>query len=806
MSSFGLIRVIPGHEIGSDIPEKDIVEVVESQLTQHIRYHWEINRNAKLRIEESLLEDLRAKNGEYHPQKLTQIRLQGGSEIYMMITATKQRAASSWIKDIALPDDEKAWGIEPTPMPELPPWAEKAIQERMGEMEVDNQDFMKLREFMSIELREQAKYSAEQMELKIEDQLVEAKWGKVINALIDDFTTFSTCILKGPQMKKRKTLTWKPVFGSVKPSITEELRPEFTRVSPFDIYPSPEAEWIDDGNLIEHIRFPRGELYNMIGVPGYKDDQIRKVLKEYTEGLREWLWQDTERNENEMHHHWWRDGKNGLIDGLHYWGSVQGSKLKDWGLDIPDEMAEYQIDAILIGKYIIRCQINNDPLARRPYAKANYDPIPGAFWGNSIRYLMNDVQEFCNATARALVNNMGMASGPMVEINYERLSPLEDELDIYPWKVWQTKGSEVGGGPAIQFFQPESNASELMAVYEQFERRADDATSIPRYAHGNDKVGGAGSTASGLSMLMSSAAKGIKAAIGAFDYGCITPAIEQMYYYNMITSNDQSIKGDNKIIARGAKALLLRDMSRQRLTEFLQLTSNPIDMEIIGIEGRASMLRKVAKEFDLEGIVPTKAVIQQKMQQQAENPPPDPEQLRIEADIEIEGIKQQGEADRADIEFQFKKDVEEISLQKIAASKEEGLARIEATKAAALDKQRRDESMAIRLMDEETTRIKERAEANAEADIEKHGMTIELKEKELELKKEDNRAKEAIAKTQAEAKAAEPAPEPAKPVEAKPMELTVIIDNKSGKIKKTIKLKRDKKDQIDTIDVVETEA
>jgi len=801
MSSYGLLRVIPGSEIKSDISDEEIEDTVETQLSQHIRLHWEINRNGKLRIEESLLEDLRAKNGEYHPQKLTQIREQGGSEIYMMITATKQRAASAWIKDIALPEDEKAWGIEPTPIPELPKWAEEAIMKRIQERGGSDTEFQQLRQYMSLELNEQAKYSADQMEIKIEDQLAEAKWGKVISALIDDFTTFSTCILKGPMMKKRKTLSWQIGFGSVKPKIKEELRPEFTRVSPFDIYPSPEAEHIDDGHLIEHIRFPRGELYSMIGVPGYKDEQIKNVLEEYTDGLREWLWQDTERNENERHHHWWRDGKNGLIDGIHYWGSVQGSKLKEWGLDIPDPLSEYQIDAILIGRYIIRCQINNDPLARRPYQKANYDPIPGAFWGNSIRYLMADIQEFCNATARALVNNMAMASGPMVEVNYERLSPLENELDIHPWKVIQTRGSEVGGGSAVQFYQPQSNANELMAVYEQFERRADDATSIPRYAHGNEKVGGAGTTASGLSMLMNSAAKGIKSAIGNFDYGCITPAIEQMYYFNMITTTDRSIQGDSKIIARGAKALLLKDMAQQRRNEFLALTGNEVDMGIIGQEGRADILRAVAKDFDMDGIVPAKEVIQQRMQEAAENPPPNPEMIKAENDMAIEEIKQKGEADRIQIEFQFKKDMEEISLQKIASSKEEAMAKIEASKEVALDKQRRDEDSAIRLMHEETTRIKERAEINAEADLEKHTLVMDLKEKELEMKEADAKSKEADAK----AKAAETPAEPAKAAEAKPMELTVIVDNKSGKIKKKIKINRNKDKQADTLDVEETE-
>ena len=797
MPNYGLIRVIPGSDLPQDNPIATEIEgVTESELVRHIRHHWELNRNAKIRIEEDLLEDLRARNGRYHPQKLTQIRNQGGSEIYMMITATKQRAAASWIKDIVMPEDDKAWGIEPTTIPDLPPWAEEAVQERVEQLGMDGIGAMQLRALLNTEINEQAKTSSENMERQISDQLEESKWGAVMNSLIDDFTTFSACILKGPTVNKMKTLRWEQGFGSIKPIAGDEMMPGFSRVSPFDLYPSPMAENIDDGNLIEHVRFSRGQLYNLIGTKGYKEDQIRDVLTHYSEGLREWLWQDTERNENENHYHWWRDGKNGLIDGLHYWGSVQGRTLEEWGIHVDDPLGEYQIDAILIGRYIIRCEINSDPLARRPYHKACYDPIPGAFWGNSIRYLMNDIQEFCNATARALVNNMAMASGPMMEVNYERLSPLEDELEIYPWKVWQTRGAEVGAGATVQFFQPESNASELLTVYNAFEIKADDATSIPRYSHGNEKVGGAGTTASGLSMLMNSAAKGIKAAIQNFDFGITRPAIEMMYYYNMMTSSDMSIKGDSKVVARGANALLLKDMAQARRNEFLGLTNNELDMGIIGQEGRADILREVAKDFEMPGIVPSKEVIRQRMQEAADNPPPDPEQVKAQMDAEIEGIKQQGEADRFQIEMDYKQRKEELDLQKMAEDKAIKMAQIEAKKQVDLDKQQRDEEMQIRIMREETARAREAAEIKAEAEVEKHALSLDLKERESTEK----------AATETQAAATQAAlPAAPQPIQQEPMELTVVIDNKSGDIKKKVKINRDDAGKADTLDIEQTE-
>lgn len=788
--AYGLLRVIPGSEIPeleNEAPE-DLSELNISELARHIRKQWEVNKSAKLFLEEGLLEDQRAKKGQYAPQKLVQIRNQGGSQIYMMITATKQRAAASWIKDIMLPADEKAWGIDPTPIAQLPQWAELAIRERLVATERETEeDEQQLRELVAIELAKQAHNSAKNMETKMEDQLAECNWGKVMDELIDDFTTFSAAIMKGPILKKRKTLQWKSTFGDTVPEIGEELMLCFERVSPFDVYPSPEATETNDGNLIERIRFRRGDLVMMKGVPGYKDEEIDRVLEAYPLGLRDWLWNDTERLENENKHRWWMNSENGLIDGLHFWGSVQGTTIEAWGIPVSDPLAEYQIDAILIGNFIIRCQINNDPLARRPYHKACYDPIPGAFWGNSIRWLMNDIQEFCNASARSLVNNMAISSGPQVEINYERLDPLESELDIYPWKVWQTRGSEVGGSSAVNFFQPQSNAQELMAVYKEFEMKADDITGIPRYVYGNEKVGGAGTTASGLAMLLGSAAKQIKQAIGNLDYGIIRPALEMVYFYNMLTSKDRTIKGDAKVVARGANALLLRDMATQRRTEFLGLTNNEIDLNIIGEDGRGKLLRAIADDLDLKGIVPSEQALLQKLQEQAENQQPPPEVQKAQIDAEVDAQKIEADVMKAEMQIMNERDKMELQIATTAEQmrmKREEMQRKFDQEMAKLE---REEEMKIREMTEETARIIERAEINAEVEREKHSQTIEMKEQQhqADLAMKAKEQEKAAADAEAEKEK-----EPEKVEKEEPMVINVMVDAKSGAVKKKIQVDR----------------
>ncbi|WP_110647601.1 portal protein [Salinicola peritrichatus] len=605
-------------------------DIVEQSLSGHIRKSWENAKMAKNEVEQRMLDCLRRRKGEYDKTKLAQIRNEGGSEIYMMLTATKCRAASAWIRDILMPAHERPWGLEPTPVADIPaPYMQRLQMQVMQQIQqmvangqqVDPQQQLAMLEDAKDQLRSHvqkiARKAADRHEDLIDDQLTEGGWLEALEGFVDDFTTYPGAILKGPMMRRVPTLAWGEGWQPIQ---TTEVRPEFERVSPFDLYPSPDSVNCDDGAyLIERIRYTRAHLNQLRGVRGYSDDALEKVLRDYGQGgLRDWLWTDGERQQLEGRGHEWLSNSE-TIDGLQYWGSAQGLSLLQWGMDPDaiDPLAEYEVEAILIGQHVIRCVINRDPLGSRPYHKASYQPVPGSFWGQAIAELMADIQDTCNATARSLINNLSISSGPQVDVNIDRIQAGEDISQFYPWKIWKTKSSLVNNDPAVRFFQPNSNAAELMGVYEKFETKADDATNIPRYTYGNEKVGGAGNTASGLSMLMESANKGIKDSVRHIDRGVIRRVIEALWLFNMQYSNDQSIKGDCKAVPRGSSAMLQREQVQMLRQQFLQMTGNPVDMGIIGTAGRAKLLRAIAEQLDMPDLVPDdRAVESQTAQQQ----------------------------------------------------------------------------------------------------------------------------------------------------------------------------------------------
>ena len=640
----------PGITVGGIVPIKSISqlmaeekaaatqannEAVIQNLAAYIKQKWWYARMAKeYTIEQKMLKSVRARRGEYDPDKLAQLREQGSATIYMMLTSNKCRAASSWLRDVLLTgSDDKPWSLKPNPVPDMEPTiiqelmlkAQQKLQQMlMAGMNPSNEEvkqmLLDLKDAAYRELGDIAKETAERMERKMHSQLLEGNWTTAFAQFIDDLVTFPSAVLKGPVVRNRPALKWiKDQNGQYALDVQNTLTLEWERVSPFNLYPAPDASAINDGYMIERHKLSRSDLVSMLGVDGYSDGAIRGVLEQYGKGgLREWIYVDLTKATAEGKSTT-AAGQNPseLIDALQFWGSVQGRLLRDWGMteeEVPDPLAEYPIEAWLIGNWIIKAVVNPDPLGRKPYYKASYEEVPGGFWGNSVADLARDTQDICNATARALVNNMSLASGPQVVYNIDRLPEGENVTQIFPWKIWQVTSDPMNGGQApVSFFQPSSQANELMAVYEKFANLADEYTGIPRYMTGGNPTGGAGRTASGMSMLMTNAGKSIKQVIANIDEHVIKPCIDRLYYYNMRYSDDPDLKGDVHIQARGAASLMEKESAAQRRNEFLNTALNsPVAQQIVGPQGIAELLRQAAKTLDMnvDDIVPSKEQVQ----------------------------------------------------------------------------------------------------------------------------------------------------------------------------------------------------
>jgi hypothetical protein len=570
-------------------------------------------------------------NGKYGPTKLMEIRRFGGSEIYARLIATKCRGAASLLRDIYLNAD-KPWGLKPTPKPTLPDDVLGDIQTLVqaeaqhatmgGVQPPPDEDMVADRTKQLISTAERAAIKKARLEAdrafkSLDDLLVEGGFYDALNAGLIDITMFPFMCLKGPVVRTMPRVRW--TNGQ---AVQEEVPVmQWNRVSPFDVWWTPGVSNIRDAAVIERTRITRSELNQVIDLPGYNTDAIREVLQWYGQsGYVETMAStaDTQRAVMESREDP-RMNESGLLDMLEYHGYVQGRLLLEQGMmsadQIEDPLRDYFVDAFKIGRYVIKVQMSPSLRKRPYYYVTSFEKVPGTVVGNALPDILADIQDATNAALRSLVNNMSIASGPQVVINDDRIAENTDGDELYPWKRWHVETDPLGSNNSQQpvvFFQPNSNAQELLGVYEKFTQIADELSAIPRYVTGSERTGGAGRTASGLAMLMGNAAKILQTVAANIDNDVIQPIIEELYDLVMLTDQTGLLRGDESITVLGVNVAMQRETQRQRSLEFLQITGNPIDMQIMGPRGRATVLRSVADGIGLDGedIVPPDEEIQ----------------------------------------------------------------------------------------------------------------------------------------------------------------------------------------------------
>lgn len=638
----GLLRVVGNDELHQQGVEEAAATAATRQggetatptdLASYIRGLWTIFRNHRNtgdgsgNLNERLLRAQRMFEGKYDPAKLAEIRKFGGSQVYSRLVAVKCRGATSLLRDVYLGPD-RPWDIEPENDPPIPPdvtanvlqlvAVEVQTQQQAGTQVGDSQVHARIMGLMHAAqqaARRKADSQAAGASEKVDDMLVQGKFYDALAAFLIDLPLFPFACMKGPVVRMVPMLVWGP-DGS--PSMQTKPQMFWERVSPFNLYWSPGASTIADADVLERHRLTRTDLNDLLGLPGYDQKAIRAVLDDYSRGLRDWLdAPDTEQALNEGRENPTMN-QSGVIDALEFHGQIQGHKLLLEGMDpamIPDPDRDYAVQSWVIGRHTIKTQLNPSPRLRHPYFITSFEKVPGTVSGHGLPDLLEDIQEVCNATLRALVNNLGFASGPQVVVNDDALAPTENGDEMYPWKRWHVVTDPMDPGqnkPPISFFQPASNAQELLSVYTAMSKLADEISAIPSYITGSSQsMGGAGRTASGLSMLMGNAEKILQTVAANIDNDVMDPLLSALYDMVVLTDQSRMLTGDETIRVRGVNVAVQKETERAKQLQFLQITANPIDAPIIGEIGRARVLRALAASLGLpDDVVPDDETLQ----------------------------------------------------------------------------------------------------------------------------------------------------------------------------------------------------
>jgi len=87
--------------------------------------------SGRVSIEQRWLEDLRMYLGEYDEDVLTELnKKKGRAQLFVNLVGPKTDAMAARLMDLIFPTDDRSWGIQPTPVPEMEREREKATEQR----------------------------------------------------------------------------------------------------------------------------------------------------------------------------------------------------------------------------------------------------------------------------------------------------------------------------------------------------------------------------------------------------------------------------------------------------------------------------------------------------------------------------------------------------------------------------------------------------------------------------------------------------------------------------------------------------
>jgi hypothetical protein len=156
-----------------------------------------------------------------------------------------------------------------------------------------------------------------------------------------------------------------------------------------------------------------------------------------------------------------------------------------------------------------------------------------------------------------------------------------------------------------------------MGIYTSISGLSDDISAIPRYITGESLKGGAGRTASGLSMLMGNATKVLQTVASNVDIDIIRGVLQSLYDMIMLTDQTGLLTGEEQVKVNGVVVAMQKETEQQKQLQFLQITANPVDTEIIGPVGRGRVLRALSQNLGLpDDVVPDDQALISKQQAQ----------------------------------------------------------------------------------------------------------------------------------------------------------------------------------------------
>ena len=487
------------------------------------------------------------------------------STVLLNITRPYVDAASARVGDMLLPVDDRPWGLEPTPVPDV-----GAPVDGMPAMGPDAQGMPQPMAQSDMAAQQaDARTAAEGAAKQIEDWLVESQWHAEMRKMFDDAARLGTGVLKGPTPVRRKRSKVRMVDGAVQIEQIETVAPESRCISPWNCFPDPACgDDVQQGAYFwERDFISARQLRELKGLPGYLDEQIDKVLEDGPKPMSDYPtgrhWQDEERFEI-----WYYTGQAERED-------LEAARV-DLG-DVPPGGVSIPCMAALVDGVVIQAALSPLDSGELPYDFLPWQKKEGLPWGTGVAMQLETPQRGLTAALRNLMDNAGVSAGAQVVVNRNAVTPADGRWELGGgMKFWYLQESAETNEvrKAFDVYTIPSMQQELQAIIQMFMKAAEDTTGMPQMLQGQLGTNSP-DTFGGQVMLMNNAGAFLRRIARLADDKVTERHIGRYYEWLLLYGDNDAIKGDFQVNARGSTAMVEMALQTQFIQQMGQMVGNP---------------------------------------------------------------------------------------------------------------------------------------------------------------------------------------------------------------------------------------
>ena len=386
--------------------------------------------------------------------------------------------------------------------------------------------------------------------------------------VIEDTSKLGTGVLKGPIPQRKKAVAY--IDGKLQ--IHEEIKPCSFSIDPKNCFPDGSCgEDIQNGGFHWERDFVTYSKLASLRGGDYIDKQIDEALMEGPHAAIRKFDENTtlgglvERKTEEMFEIWY------------FYGNLEKEDLEAAGVDFPDDepIPNIPVHLALVNNRVIKADRNHLDTGEFPYDYMVWQRRRNVPWGLGVARQIRTPQRVVVGAARNLMDNAGLAGGPMWVFLQGIIEPIDGIYDIRPRKGWMASDEADFRAvqDAISFIEMPMMQVELTAIIQLGLKMAEDVTGLPMLMQGQQ--GAAPDTVGGMQMLNNNASTVLRRIARLFDDNVTEPHITRYYTY-LLQHGEDIEKGEFVIDARGSSALIERDIQNQAIGEMANIVKDPV--------------------------------------------------------------------------------------------------------------------------------------------------------------------------------------------------------------------------------------